>query len=447
METKRTLPTKLTRWISYGLVFLASVLIFSGCQGSDRPSDEEVSSTPLKFETLTQTSFTQPVVEKTEAPWPVFEVSTDIQPTEVPSQAARAALPEGTRVWLLLGTEDALPSKGRVHAIHVLLVNERLSKASVISIPGTTYLYLPGQGMGRINTAYSLGGIQLVYDTLIYNFGLRPDRYVVAHETEFVWLVDDLGGLEVSVLFPIRDDCGGLPAGLHSMDGKKTLCYVSYQSDDEINRTRRQQQVLHLLFTKLVQQGRMVKLPILYESYDQHLDTDIGLVELITRIPLALRLGDPDRVKDFVLGWEELEIWELSGLTNTSVLLPKSGKIEKLVNQAIDAIKEPSALNAIVLTYEAQLTEVVGLTHTAEAGLTRVVTPERTPTPTATRQPTATSVTLTDTPRPTDKTPSPSPTKSPTGQASQTPLPSPTSGEPYPVPTIIFDTPTQQPYP
>lgn len=447
METKRTLPTKLTRWISYGLVLFAGILIFAGCGNSGRPSDEEMSGSPSKIEIPTQTLVIDPAVEPTEAPWPVFEVSKDIQPTEVPPQTARVILPEGTSVWLLLGAEGELPSRGRTQAIHLLLVNERLSKASVISIPGTTFLYLPGQGMGRINTAYPLGGIQLVYDTLIYNFGLRPNRYVVAHETEFAWLVDDLGGLEVSVLISIRHDCGGLPAGLHSMDGSKTLCYVSYQSDDEINRTRRQQQVLRLLFTKLVQRGRLVKLPLLYESYDQNVDTDVAFMELFTRIPLALRLGDPDRVKYFVLGWEELELWELPGLTRTIVLLPRPGKIEQLVNQAVDAIREPSALNEVVLTYEAQLTEVVGLTHTAEAGLTRVAIPTSTPTPWVTQGPTATSVTPTATAQPTAGTPLPSSTHTPTGQPSQTPLPSPTSGEPYPVPTIVFDTPTQQPYP
>lgn len=205
--------------------------------------------------------------------------------------------------------------------------------------------------------------------------------------------------------------------------------------------------MLRLLFTKLVQRGRLVKLPLLYESYDQNLDTDVGLMELFTRIPLALRLGDPDRVKYFVLGWEELELWELPGLTKTIVLLPRPGKIEQLVNQAVDTIREPSALNEVVLTYEAQLTEVVGLTHTAEAGLTKVAMPTRTPTPGVTQQPTATSVTATYTLQPTDGTPLPSQTKTPTGQPSQTPLPSPTSGEPYPVPTVVFDTPTQQPYP
>ena len=231
-------------------------------------------------------------------------------------------------------------------------------------------------GHGRINTAYALGGMKLVSDTLFTIWIARTD-VLVAHEREFVWLVDDLERLEVSVLFPIRDDCGGLPAGLHSMDGKKALCYVSYKRDDEIFRTRRQQQVLQLLFTKLVQRGRLAKLPLMYSSYDQYLDTDVSLLDLLIRIPLALRLGDPDRVKSFILGWEQLESWELPDQTRTSVLLPRDGKIQQLVGQAVEAISEPSALNAIVLTYAADLTEVISVTRTYEAALTEAARPTR----------------------------------------------------------------------
>src|SRR5690606_2988455 len=124
------------------------------------------------------------------------------------------------------------------------------------------------------------------------------------------WLVDDLGGVDVSVLYPIRDACGGLPAGLHSMNGSKALCYVSFITDqDEVNRVRRQQQVLQLLFTKLVQNGRLAKLPMMYVSYIDRLETDISLLDLLQRVPLALRLGDPQRISYFVLGWEVVTAW------------------------------------------------------------------------------------------------------------------------------------------
>ncbi len=221
--------------------------------------------------------------------------------------------------------------------------------------------------MQRLNTAFALGGMELVRDTLAYNFGVRPDKFVLAHPTEFKWLVNDLGSLDVSVLFPIRDACGGLPAGTHRMNGDKVYCYVSYDSGDEVNRTRRQQQVLQLLFTKLVQNGRLARLPVLYVSYQDHLETDISLLDLLLRVPLALRLGDPDRVNYFVLGWEQLRQWELPDNTLTTVLLPREERVAELFEQALAAISEPSPLGEIVLTYEAQVTIAVALTQTAQA--------------------------------------------------------------------------------
>ena len=434
MEIKRTLPTDHKRWFAFVAGFLTLSLIFTGCNYGGRPSSGQPGGVEAGVASSTASPTLTPSPTATSTPWPTFAPALETWPTPASPPADRVELPEGTTVWLLLGAEEALPTRGRTQAIHLLLVNERLSKASVISIPGSTYLYLPGHGMGRINTAWPLGGTKLIYDTLSYNFGLQPDRYVVAHETEFTWLVDDLGGLEVSVLYPIRDDCGGLPAGLHSMDGKKTLCYVSYHADDDIFRTIRQQQVLQLLFTKLVQWGRLAKLPVMYASYDQNLETDVSLLDLILRIPLALRLGDPERVKTFVLGWEELETWQLPDTTRTEVLLPREGKISQLVNQAVGAILEPSPLNAVVLTYEFQLTEVIGLTRTADARLTEIAAPTKTPTPPAAFVPTATPV-WTATPT------SPRQTPTVTKTATKTPQPSPTSDAPYPFPTVIWDTP------
>ncbi len=189
--------------------------------------------------------------------------------------------------------------------------------------------------MQRISNAFALGGMSLLRDTLAYNFGILPDRFVLAHAEEFTWLVDDLGGIDVSVLFPpIRDDCGGLPAGLHHMKGEQALCYVSYNKDgDEVNRTRRQQQVLQLLFTKLVQDGRLAKLPAMYLSYQDKIETDLSLLDFLQRIPLALRLGDPQRVNYFLIGWESASLWELPDHTRTKVLLPNLEALEKKLSR------------------------------------------------------------------------------------------------------------------
>jgi hypothetical protein len=253
-------------------------------------------------------------------------------------------------------------------------------------------------------------------ETLAYNFGVDADRFIVADPQSFNWLVDDLGGLDVSVILPIRDGCNGLAAGLHSMNGEKALCYVSHLSaEDEVDRTRRQQQILQLLFTKLVQNGRLVQLPVLYTSYQEHMATNFSLEELLLNVPLLLRLGDPARLTFYLLGWSELEKWELPDATQTTVLLPKPEAVAEIFAQALADVLKPSPLSEIVLTYEAQLTQAAAATQTGlpqTPFATRTATTVFTGMPTSTPQPGATT-TPTRTQVPTAIFPTPYPVTTP----------------------------------
>lgn len=398
MKTKRIL----LRSSGCCLVFMAALLLLNGCSSSPQSTNTigpaGFGFLPSATPTITATS--------TPKPWYTFAPSSLPAVTSVPLPATRLEIPEDVQVWIFLGNDQPAPYAGRTQAVHLAFVNLRLSKASVISIPSSLLVYLPGFTMQRLNTAYALGGISLLRETLAYNFGVDADRFIVADPQSFTWLVDDLGGLDVSVLLPIRDGCGGLAAGLHSMNGEKTLCYVSYLSeDDEIDRTRRQQQVLQLLFTKLVQNGRLAQLPVLYSSYKEHLDTNFSLEELLLDVPLFLRLGDPARITYYLLGCNELEKWQLPDDTQTTVLLPKPEEVTAVFAQALADVLEPSPLNEIVLTYEAQLTEawletptqatytqlVTGIFRTATPTPTStpLIGPTRTPVVTSTRVPTA----------------------------------------------------------
>ena len=460
METTGTLPIhRRVRALLAAGVLVALVLLVNACgSAGGRPPETSSDQTVTPWSSATPTATAQPSTTATPDVWPTFAPPSKPASTAIPPAAPRLELDEDVKIWLLLGTEAEKPFSGRTDAIHLLLINERLSKASVISIPGNLFLYLPGQTMQRLNTAYALGGMELVRDTLAYNFGIRPDKFVLVHPTEFKWLVNDLGNLDVSVLFPIRDACGGVPAGTHSMNGDKVYCYVSYFDGDEVYRTRRQQQVLQLLFNKLVQNGRLARLPVLYVSYQDHLETDISLVDLLLRVPLALRLGDPDRVSYFVLGWEELQQWELPDNTKTQVLLPREEEVAKVFDQAVATISESSPLGEIVLTYEAQVTIAVALTQTAQATPYATIWPTNTPVWTNTPQPTQSGQpTVTGTPTPVGQptatrtstatiTPTGAATPQPTAtQSGPYPIPTATQSEPYPVPTAVFFTPT--PYP
>jgi len=387
MKTACTLPNLHRGW----LACIALLLLLTACQAPAAPQRNTIPTggelQPSATPTITATF--------TPKPWYTFAPSSLPAVTAVPSPAPRMDIPDDVQVWLFLGSDQPAPYPGRTQAVHLAFVNTRLSKASVISIPSSLFVYIPGYTMQRLNTAYALGGMSLVRETLAYNFGVDADRFIVADPQSFNWLVDDLGGLEVSVILPIRDGCNGLAAGLHSMNGEKTLCYVSYLSaEDEVDRTRRQQQILQLLFTKLVQNGRLVQLPVLYASYQDQLETDFSLHELLLDVPLFLRLGDPARITYYLLGWNELEKWQLPDATQPTVLLPKPQAVASVFAQALADVLEPSPLSEVVLTYKAQLTQAAAATQTGlpQTQLaTRTATSALSPTPTSTPRPGATS--------------------------------------------------------
>lgn len=438
MEKHCTLPIEKRRCIWLVLSLLLSFGLVLGCAPKGRPtqSNEAAQVEPLlAWPTITPTPTSVGTPTPTQTPtWPAFLSIPAGQVTLVPEQVKQVDLGEDVEIWVLLGTDKEAPYVGLTNAFHLVLVNTRFAKASVISIPGNLFVYLPGQGMKRLNSAYALGGFNLIRDTLVYNFGLQPDRIVLSHPTEFKWLVDDLGGLEVSVLTPIRDDCAGLPAGTHNMDGAKAYCYVAYLSEkDEIDRVRRGQQILQLLFNKLVRNGRMAALPMMYVSYQNKLETDFSLVDVLSKVPLALRVSDPGRVNFHVLGWDFVTEWELPDNSQTKVLLPKADLIAGLLSDSLKTISQPSPLTELVLTHEAQLTAAVGLTQTAQSLGTLPPVQRLTPTamPTTTSGPTPTlppNVTQTAVATPTTVL---NPTATQVPYPIETPTPGPTS-TPYP---------------
>jgi polyisoprenyl-teichoic acid--peptidoglycan teichoic acid transferase len=248
--------------------------------------------------------------------------------------------------------------------------------------------------MQRLNTAYALGGIETLRETFAYNFGVTPSRFVLAHPGDFQWLIDDVNSLEVTVFYPMPGVCGGIPAGQVTMDGTLALCYASYREGmDEVDRMRRQQQLLGLIFHKLTQDGNLAKLPQLYASYEGWVKTNLSLKELMSYIPLALKLADPDRINTYMIGWDEFSVWEISGESQAQVFLPKRDRIKALLQQAIDDVMVPAPLTNYVNTLESQLTNAVLATPSPTNTLTPTMTPTLSQTTSGTPQVTTTEET------------------------------------------------------
>ncbi len=398
-------------WL-FGLVIIAIVLTsftLIGCQpdsnfnyyNADIPDTTATPTPPVtqdQSEELASTA-TPTIVDGYQPIWGTFSPPGLDPATPIPEPLSGLELPDEVQVWVLLGTDTEPPFTGRIQAIHLLFIHPRFSKASLVSIPGDLYVYIPGYTMQRLNTAYAIGGIKTLYETLAYNFGVTPSRFVLAQPGDFQWLVDDIDGIEVTLFYPMPQACGGIPAGRITMDGTLALCYASYREDmDEVSRMERQQQLLRIIFRKFTHESYLFKLPLLYTSYEGWIKTDLSLNELMDLIPLSLRLADPDRIGYFMLGWDAITLWEIPGYSQAQVFLPVEDEVRATLQEAIDYVLVPEPLTDQVKTLEVQLTEII---HSTQYPATS--TPTLTPTQTQTPLPTPTGNTLTPTPTPTEK--------------------------------------------
>ena len=402
----------------WGLTGLSLLMVFlASCAASATPTVKPIVPSP----TLSATASPSRSPSPSPTPSPTHTIFPDpnlpawqhypspqIPPvTDVPLPANGIRLPEEIRVLALLGTDQNAPFVGRTDAIMLVFYHPRLARASFLSIPPDLMVYIPGFTMQRLQTAYAVGGFVKLADTLEYNLGVRPEQYALVHLNDFIDLINDLGGMELTVLRPYPKACNGIRAGFLQLNGSDLLCYLRYrEGKDELDRNLRQQQVLYRIFEFMVQGGNLVRLPELYKKYNRFLETNLTLNELLDYIPLFLRLGDPDRLGFYTLGDDELSTWVLpESLISATVFLPRRPQILDLVQEAIDYSNIPVPGSEIVVTLEYELT----------------ISPTATNTPTPTITPTFTSTfTRTITPHPT-KTRTRTPTLRPTNTSTRTP--------------------------
>ena len=117
----------------------------------------------------------------------------------------------------------------------------------------------------------------------------------------FERVVDSIGGINIDVEKPIRDDeypDGNygimrifIPAGLQHMNGQVALQYArSRHSDNDFGRIRRQQKLLLALREQGLQLGLIPKLPWLFTTLRDAVATDIPAREALTLAQLAAQV-------------------------------------------------------------------------------------------------------------------------------------------------------------
>jgi len=185
---------------------------------------------------------------------------------------------------------------------------------SVISVPRDLYVFLPGYGLQRINTAYKLGGPEMVADTVRYNFGLPVHGYAYVRMEAFSRFIDDaLHGIDVEVKNPVLDNCSDLVInllpGTHFMDGPTATCYARVRMyDGGFARQGRQVEVLRGMKNKFFDIAGDSPFELLSEIFDlymsEHRYTNVGMGDVIDLLPVALAANENGQFLEYHINYE-----------------------------------------------------------------------------------------------------------------------------------------------
>lgn len=211
-------------------------------------------------------------------------------------------------VFILVLGIDGRPGidSDRSDAIHLIGVNPGAGSATILDIPRDTYVTIPGRGKNKINDAYTEGGPELEAQAVEALVGAHPRFVVTTTFGGFPRMVDEMGGIDVNVPYPIHDAYSGanFNAGPRHMNGGETFQFVRSRHgvpDGDLSRTVNQGTVIIAALAKLRADGasgspaKVLKaLAIL--GRNAHF-TGVGLNDLYNLGRLGLSI-DPARVRN-----------------------------------------------------------------------------------------------------------------------------------------------------
>ena len=214
---------------------------------------------------------------------------------------------------LLIGTDERnVGERARADTIMLVNINTKTKQIVATSFLRDLYVYLPEKGFNKINASHAYGGIELLCDTLQYNFSIEVHDYITVNFNSFIKVVDILGGLDINInedeLYWVNqyihasnlivgDDedsdylefANGSPQHLN---GKQALAYarVRYVGYGDFRRTERQRTVVNQAFDKLKNTDADTLITLLNEILPE-VTTNIEFEEFLSLIAMIPELS------------------------------------------------------------------------------------------------------------------------------------------------------------
>ena len=245
-------------------------------------------------------------------------------------------------VNILLIGQDRREGEARARSDSMILCtfNKKSKQIIMTSFLRDLYVPIPGHGSNRINAAYTLGGMELLNDTLEENFGIHIDGNVEVDFGHFAQIIDALGGVEMELRqdeadFINKETGSSLSAGVQLMNGEQALMYSRIRkldADGDFSRTDRQRKVMSALFSTYRNSGISTMLSLIKEIRPM-LDTDIGSIEMmVMAMDLVPMLADAQVVSQYVPSAGTYADQSINGM---SVLVPDVQAVHQMLESTL----------------------------------------------------------------------------------------------------------------
>ncbi|MFN8439291.1 MAG: LCP family protein [Caldilineaceae bacterium] len=289
--------------LRYGvaLILTAALLFLASCAGSansQSATPEAVAEAlPTVAEATSAEATTNPVSVSSEAP---TATPIPVQPTNTPGPTPTldAVSPLSHTVNILLLGSDRRPNTGiwRTDVIMIVALDLEHGRAGVISFPRDIWIDQdPDINWVKINTVDVVGeqkgkneGPKLLSSVLQRKLGVRIDYFVRFEFESFKQVVDILGGIDVDVDCTYHDTIADegvtldLKPGHYHFDGKQAISYArSRVMGGDLDRNRRQQQVIWAIRNKIKETNFITKIPSLYSAVSNSVASDLDLLEIV----------------------------------------------------------------------------------------------------------------------------------------------------------------------
>ena len=204
---------------------------------------------------------------------------------------------------LLLGGDARGLAEGQIarsDSMIVVSIDPVTKRTHLLSVLRDTWVDIPGHGMGRANTAITLGGPNLAMETIGNLLGLDIHYYAYVDFEGFKALVDAIGGVyfEVEKDMHYVDNADGnrydihLEKGYQLLDGDKALQYVRFRHDkmSDFTRTERQREFLKAVAKKLQSTWNIVRMGQILETVEPYVETNMQVSDMLKLGQLGLKL-------------------------------------------------------------------------------------------------------------------------------------------------------------